>query len=568
MRVTGRRPHERRVLRDAQVDVGRGRLLLRRQARRASARATAPSPPCRSGAPEPQRRAVRRARPVDEPLRGRPAGPCTRPATSGGAAAMNASIGAAPRRAACRPPRAAPRRGAASPRPRAAVLHGPEHPARRPTRARPGPRTRRPPRASASTTRTDSARGQLRTHGDRLDPREGARRRARISPVAGDDDRPLPRGGLQRPHQLGAVARGRSRSRRHLVRPRPAGRWPASRAPAAAGERRRGRSGRPSGGGGRGRAPPRGAARRRAGCGRARGALGPGASRSRGVHRGVDDAAHRVEVAHLGREDRARRRAATRRRPSAISARTSAARQPGDGLDEVGVHRREAGAADARGPCTRRPPAGGPAESPGGLVKTLPKVRTPWGWVARRWARNSASRAAIASRVAGAQARSRPPPPPRRGRPTSAGSRAPGRRARRGGARRARRSRPSGAPCASSPAWAPAFIATAPPTVPGMLAPHSRPSRPCAAARCTARGREAPPPHQRSVAAHRDRRQAADQPQHQAAEALVGDQQVGAAADDRHRRAGLARPGERPHHVAERRRPAEPVGGAARRGSW
>ncbi len=51
---------------------------------------------------------------------------------------------------------------------------------------------------------------------------------------------------------------------------------------------------------------------------------------------------------------------------------------------------------------------------------------------------------------------------------------------------------------ARSPAWAPAFIATAPPTVPGMLAPHSRPSSPFAAARCTARGSEAPPPHQTS----------------------------------------------------------------------
>ena len=62
-----------------------------------------------------------------------------------------------------------------------------------------------------------------------------------------------------------------------------------------------------------------------------------------------------------------------------------------------------------RAPPTRSPlqPAASssrPAESPGGLVKTLPKVRTPWGWVARRWPRNSASRARMASPSPGRRA--------------------------------------------------------------------------------------------------------------------------------------------------------------------
>src|SRR5271167_2475709 len=42
-------------------------------------------------------------------------------------------------------------------------------------------------------------------------------------------------------------------------------------------------------------------------------------------------------------------------------------------------------------------------------------------------------------------------------------------------------------------------MATAPPTEPGMLAPNSSPARPCLAARCTARGKDAPPPHHSSL---------------------------------------------------------------------
>ena len=62
------------------------------------------------------------------------------------------------------------------------------------------------------------------------------------------------------------------------------------------------------------------------------------------------------------------------------------------------------------------------------------------------------------------------------------------------------------------------------------------------------------------VAAHRDRRQASHQPQHQAAEALVRDQQVGAAPDDGDRGARLAGPRQGRHHAPERGGPAQPVG--------
>ncbi len=139
-----------------------------------------------------------------------------------------------------------------------------------------------------------------------------------------------------------------------------------------------------------------------------------------------------------------------------------------------------------------------PAESPGGLVKTLPNVRTPWGWVARRWPRYSARRARMAVSSPGrspkqTMATTSPGPTAERRYPKARSS---ARRRRRpaGPHTTAQRRTP-----ASSPAWAPAFIVTAPPAVPGMLAPHSSPSRPWFAARCTARGRDDPPPHQMSV---------------------------------------------------------------------
>ena len=53
---------------------------------------------------------------------------------------------------------------------------------------------------------------------------------------------------------------------------------------------------------------------------------------------------------------------------------------------------------------------------------------------------------------------------------------------------------------ASCPPYALAFMRTAPPTVPGMLTPNSRPVRPACAARADTAGSRAPPPHSIRVA--------------------------------------------------------------------
>ncbi len=86
-----------------------------------------------------------------------------------------------------------------------------------------------------------------------------------------------------------------------------------------------------------------------------------------------------------------------------MRARTSAALLPGDASMKL------AWTGEKRAPPTTRPlqPAASsrrPAESPSGLVNTEPNVRTPCGWVARRWARNSARRAAMASESPGRSA--------------------------------------------------------------------------------------------------------------------------------------------------------------------
>ena len=152
---------------------------------------------------------------------------------------------------------------------------------------------------------------------------------------------------------------------------------------------------------------------------------------------------------------------------------------PGDGLDEVRVDGREPRAAHHAGPCSRPPRAAARPSRPRGLVKTLPKVRTPWGWVRAAVGAELREPGGDRPAVAGAQREAHRGHHLARRRPPSAGSPAPGPRARPAAARPAEQTTAHRSTWASSPAWAPAFMATAPPAVPGMLAPHSRPSRPC-----------------------------------------------------------------------------------------
>ena len=69
-------------------------------------------------------------------------------------------------------------------------------------------------------------------------------------------------------------------------------------------------------------------------------------------------------------------------------------------------------------------------------------------------------------------------------------------------------------------------------------------------------------------AAHRDRLQAPGEPHHQAPEALVGHQQVGALAHDGHAGAGVPGPGQRRHHGPERRRRPRSSRPGRRPGCW
>ncbi len=200
-----------------------------------------------------------------------------------------------------------------------------------------------------------------------------------------------------------------------------------------------------------------------------------------------------------------------------------------------------------------------PAESPGGLVKTLPKVRTPWGWVARRWARNSARRAAMASASPG-----------RRWKPAAATT-SPGRHGRAAVAERQVVPVHPAAPVGAAddrPAEHLRQLARVGPGVHRHRAADGardagaelEPLEPVRGGALHGARQGGAPAAPEVVAAHRDRRQASHQAQHQPAEALVRDQQVGAAPDDGDRSAGLTGPREGRHHAPERGGPAQPVG--------
>jgi hypothetical protein len=107
----------------------------------------------------------------------------------------------------------------------------------------------------------------------------------------------------------------------------------------------------------------------------------------------------------------------------------------------------------------------------------------------------------------------------------------------------------------------PAFIATAPPSVPGIPATNSIPTRPAACPRIHSRVVGAPA--QRTSAVPRLGRQVLRDPHHDAADPCVRDERVRAAAEDRERDAELL---HRAEQRAERVRiggPHEEVGGAA-----
>ena len=77
-----------------------------------------------------------------------------------------------------------------------------------------------------------------------------------------------------------------------------------------------------------------------------------------------------------------------------------------------------------------------------------------------------------------------------------------------------------------------------------MLIPNSSPERPQPAAFAAAEGRRAPPPQSEPLALALDRRQLAVELERQAAEAVVGDEQVRARADHADRQPLAVGPGE------------------------
>jgi hypothetical protein len=132
-----------------------------------------------------------------------------------------------------------------------------------------------------------------------------------------------------------------------------------------------------------------------------------------------------------------------------------------------------------------------------GFLKTLPNVRLSVGCVALRHACSSATRARISS--AGRRSRLNSP------RATTSPGRSSERRYRRPSSAGVRQCAPVASAtsarrstAATSPPWAPAFIRTAPPTVPGIAHANSNPPRPAARARWRQTARAAPPPPRRT----------------------------------------------------------------------
>ena len=229
-----------------------------------------------------------------------------------------------------------------------------------------------------------------------------------------------------------AAPRGPRRGRRRAAATRPRATTDAR----GRDEDRRARSGR----GAAGAAPARAVTATRRGPDRG-GRSGVAARASDGGCGGATVTASLLEAdeAQLGHEPDAGRRLDPVAAPRSTRSRTSAARAPGVGLDEVGVLLRDDRAADPQALAGRTASMSRPAASPGGLRNTEPAFAPP-GWCSRRQRTISRDPRLAARRVVAA--------PPR----SSARDHDVGRRRARSGGSRGRGRRPGARPGGPSPA--------------------------------------------------------------------------------------------------------------------
>ena len=188
-------------------------------------------------------------------------------------------------------------------------------------------------------------------------------------------------------------------------------------------------------------------------------------------------------------------------------------------------------------------PAPGPSS---GFLKTEPNVRALRGWLSLRRRCSSRTRARDLLAHARAQAAARPGRRPRRRARSSAGSSARARAGRPCARRVAETTSADASTSRISLPYAPAFMRTAPPTVPGMAQPNSMPAS-AASVRAPHDGgqrRAAAAAHARAV--DLDRRERPLEPHRDAVVALVGDEQVRAEADHGDVRAPPRRPRRAP----------------------
>ena len=104
---------------------------------------------------------------------------------------------------------------------------------------------------------------------------------------------------------------------------------------------------------------------------------------------------------------------------------------------------------------------------------------------------------------------------------------------------------------AQSRPYAPAFMRTPPPAVPGIAHANSIPPRPAALARCRLTAFGAPPPAVELCALDLDRGQLAGQSEHEAVHARVRSEHVRSEPDDEHGQRRLARPREQALEVSQ-----------------
>ena len=210
-----------------------------------------------------------------------------------------------------------------------------------------------------------------------------------------------------------------------------------------------------------------------------------------------------------------------------------------------------------------RPPAPTP-----GFLNTLPKVRFVVGWVAFRWASSSATSALISSTARGtSRKRTCATTSPGASAGVPVGEPEPG-EVDRPRARSARRRRASSSTALQSRPYAPAFMRTPPPAVPGDRGGELEPAEPRVA---------------RAVEADRVRRAAAGdqrlaldprlgelalEPQDERVDAVVGDEQVRAEPDRLDRDALRRRPSRAAPRAGRASRAARASAPGRRCRSW